>query len=310
MLLRSLTRPVLGLLGLCLFGQCLLAGTSGAQQGGIEVFAANTLFASGTRVSATGIFERKGTLMSGTSEVPDPLGASRTDSRLILGVDHGLRSNVTVSALFPWVHKDLTTTAGDTTSSGIGDVALMAKWRPYKRDWRRGGFQISAVGGVETPTGVTDESEGGMQLPPELQPGLGAWNPFVAITSNLNFDRVRFDGNVFYKENTEGSQDYEKGDFFSAELDAAYRFWHEQYPGPTAKAKVGVQWRREDRATLAGMSVANSGSTQVFLKTALSCHPVPNIDLSISADLPLSQDFNGTQLATDYRVFLRFGVRF
>lgn len=44
----------------------LLAPAVDAQDGGIEVFAAETLFASGTRVSLTHIYESKGSLRRGT----------------------------------------------------------------------------------------------------------------------------------------------------------------------------------------------------------------------------------------------------
>jgi len=84
-----------------------------------------------------------------------------------------------------------------------------------------------------------------------MQPGSGAWNPFAAVSATLDIARLRFDARAFYKRHGEGAQDLQPGDFVSLEVDAAYHFLHTRYPGPTASAKLGLQWRRQDRDELA-----------------------------------------------------------
>jgi len=281
-----------------------------AQDGGIEVFAAGTLFASGTRVSLSHIYESKGSFMSGSSGTSDPLDQELVEQRAVLGIDHGLLPDLTLSALIPWVSKDLDSNAGGADSAGLGDVALLGKWRIHKRDWNRGARHVSLIGGIELPTGVTNERGGGSRLAPEMQPGAGAWNPFFGVSTNLNLDRLRFDAQAFYKFNTEGAQDHEKGDFFALSLDGAYRFYHAKYPGPSASAKLGLQWRYQGRSEEAGVSLANSGSDELRLRSGLSWHPLPNIDISFSVEIPLYQDFNGEQLGLDYRTFTAIGIRF
>lgn len=290
----------------------LLAFTdsTAAQEGGIEVFAAGTLFARGTRVSLSHIYKRSGTLHDGDDEISDPLDRVFKEHRAVLAVDHGIHSNLTVSALVPIVYKELESDAGDVDSAGLGDVALLAKYRFIKNDWKRGAFMLSAIGGLELPTGATGERDAGFRLPPELQPGRGAWNPFVGLSANVNLNRYRFDANAFYKLNTEGSQDFEKGDFFALELAAAYRFLHTKYPGPSASARIGLQWRHEGRSEQDGASLDNSGSDELRLRPGLGWHPKPNIDIALAVDIPLHQDFNGQQLGLDYRTFLAIGIRF
>ena len=287
-----------------------LGGPAFSQEGGIELLAAETLFDGGTRVSVSHIYKSKGTLFRGSDEVPDALDRVLEEHRVVAAVDHGLRPDLTISALLPFVTKKLESNAGDADSSGVGDMALLAKFRAYKRDWKRGAFHISTIAGIEAPTGETDEKEGGSRLPPQLQPGLGSWNPFFGLSTNLNLDRLRFDALAFYKVNTEGSQDFEKGDFFALEVDAAYRFLHTKYPGPTASAKLGLQWRHEDNAERNGSTVADSGSEELLLRPGLTWHPKPNIDISLAVDVPLYQDFDGEQLGLDYRTFLGIGMRF
>lgn len=281
-----------------------------AQDGGIEVFAAEPLFSSGTRVSLTHIYETKGSLYRGSNEISDPLDRERDEHRVVLGIDRGLKPDLTVSALVPYVVLDFESDAGDADSSDFGDVALLGKYRFYEENWPQSTFNVAFIGGVETPTGSTSESEGGSRLPPGLQPGSGSWDPFVALSSNLSQGRYRLDASAFYKLNTEGAQDFDRGNFFSLSLDGKYRFWHEQYPGPTAGVKLGLQYRYEGRAEQDGTNVANSGSSEIRGRTGFSWHPAANIDVSFNVEIPLYQDFNGEQLALDYRTFLALGIRF
>lgn len=288
----------------------LSQGVAHSQEGGIEVFAAGTLFDQGTRVSVSHIFKRSASLVRGRDEVSDPLDQVLEEHRLVAAVDHGLRPELTLSALFPFVSKRFDSNAGDVDSAGVGDVALLAKYRAYKRDWKRGALNVSLIGGLELPTGETSARSGGARLSPGLQTGQGSWNPFFGLATNVNLNRLRFDALAFYKLNTEGSQDFEKGDFLVLEVDAAYRFLHTKYPGPTASAKLGLQWRHEGRATQSGGAIANSGSDELRLRSGLGWHPAPNIDITLAVDVPLYQDFNGTQLGLDYRTFLAVGIRF
>lgn len=287
-----------------------LTGLATAQEGGIEVFAAETLFATGTRGSISHIFKRKGKLLQGSDSVPNTLDLRRDEHRIVAAVDHGIRPDLTISALFPFVTKELESNSGDLSGSGFGDLALLAKYRAYKQDWPRGAFHLSTIGGVEIPTGETDERDGGTRLPPELQAGLGSWNPFIGLSANLNLNRYRFDALALYKLNTEGAQDFEKGDFVSLQADAAYRFYQAKYPGPSASARLGLQWRHEGKSKLAGLTLADSGSEAFLLNAALGWHPAPNIDISLAIDLPLHEDLEGTQLGLDYRTFLALGIRF
>ena len=200
------------------------AAPSSAQEGGIEVLSAPTLFEGGTRVSIAHVYRRRDGLIDGTDDVTDPLDRTREEHRLVLGLDHGVRPDVTLSALVPFAWNDLDSNAGDLGGEGVGDIAILAKVRAYKRDWSKSAFNLTLIGGIETPTGDTGERAGGSRLPPDLQPGSGSWDPFAAIASNINLERLRFDARVFYKLNTEGTQDFQNGDFFSLELDGAYRY--------------------------------------------------------------------------------------
>jgi len=285
-----------------------------SQEGGIEVFAAETLFEQGFRISESHLYKRAGGLYSGSNRIGDPLGRLFEEHRAVTGIDYGLLPGLTLSALVPVVHKQQEQLNGgrsETLSSfGLGDIAFLGKYRIYKNDWKRSAFHFAIIGGLEVPTGATNARENGVRLAPSLQPGSGSWDPFAALSANLSLDRLRFDGLLFFKANTEGTQDFSDGDFFAAEVSAAYRFWHEKYPGPSASAKLGLQWRHHERAETRGQIVANSGAEETVLRAGLTFHPVPRMDLTLSVDVPVYRDFNGQQLGRDVRTFLALGIRF
>jgi hypothetical protein len=281
-----------------------------AQDGGIEVFSAETIFHGGTRASSSYTYKTKGSLHRGSNEISDPQSRKLDEHRIVVSVDHGFRPELTASLLVPYVHRTLNTNGQDSTGSGLGDVAFLIKYRAWKRDWKRSASHFALITGMETPTGKTNERDNGTLLTPSLQPGSGSWDPFAGVLTNLSLDRFRFDGVLFYKANSEGSQGFEEGDFLSVEIDGAYRFLHKTYPGPSASVKVGFQWKHQERSKQNDLSLASSGSDEFVVRTGLTWHPVPRLDITSSVDLPLYQKFNGEQLARDIRVFMGFGIRF
>jgi len=288
------------------FAACPLA----AQEGGIEVFTGETLYSSGTRVSLSEIWRSEEGLLRGSEDVPDPLHRRFEERRAVLGIDHGLRRGLTLSALVPHVSQELDSSVDKLKSSGPGDVALFAKHVFQRRDWQRSAIRSALIAGVEVPTGKTSERASGARLDPSLQPGSGSWDPFVGIATTLELDRLRLDAVAFYKENTEGAQDFEAGDRFTLGLKGRYHVLHTRYPGPTVGARIGLEWVHTARAEDGGESVLNSGGEELLLRLGANWHPRPDLDLSLDVGLPLYEDLRGEQLGLDKRIQFSLGWRF
>lgn len=286
------------------------APLASAQQGAIELFAGETLFAEGWRAGWTQIESQREGLMSGTHSVDDPDQERRRDSRSVLLLDYGILPELTLSLLVPFVSKDLRSNAGNESSSNLGDVALAAKYLLHRNRWHGGAFNWSVVGGVELPSGKDDEYSNEKLLPTYMQSGAGATSPFLATSITYGEGRMRYDATLFVKVNGEGAQEREQGTFLSANAAVGYRFWHETYPGPTAKAKLGVEYRTQGHSEVAGVSDPNSGSDLFLLKAGLSAHPRPDIDLSLNVEVPVIEDYNGEQLGQDTRFLFSLALRF
>jgi hypothetical protein len=291
------------------FFTILFGATISAQEGGIELFAGETIHRSGRRVSITEIY-KKDVLHSGSREVGSSSRNRWTEKRTVLGFDYGLWPDLQVSILVPYVYRKLRVAGVRTKGDGLGDTALLVKKRVYKQDWRQGSLNVALVVGGELPTGETGETTRGVRNRPRAQPGNGAWNPFFALAANLGSGLARYDALLFYKVNTEGAQRVEDGDFFVASLNAAYRFLNVEYPGPTLGAGVGLKFQHRGRTEVAGVSVGNSGSDVFFFHAGISAHPRPNLDLTFGLDLPIAEDYNGTQLGREIQAALTFAIRF
>ncbi|MEE3055010.1 MAG: transporter, partial [Planctomycetota bacterium] len=167
-----------------------------AQDGGIEVISGNTIFESGSRVSLSHLYSSR--------------GSSMEEHRAVLGFNHGVTPELSLSLLLPALQK----VSGHQRSEGLGDAALLGKYRFFSEYWKQSAFHASAIGGLELPTGSTRERDGETLLEPSMQLGTGSVDAIGGLALTLSIERFRFDAQMLYKANTEGSHDYSEGDFF------------------------------------------------------------------------------------------------
>lgn len=285
-----------------------------AQQGGIELFAGETLFVGGTRLSATYLRQEGGGLLRSTSSTSSPDGLEVDRDVVVFGAMHGIRRGTDITLLVPVLRTDAAFGAPpartETDHVGLGDVSLTIRQRIYHDVWDRGAFATSVLVGTQAPTGEDDERRDGVLLPANLQAGSGSWDPFAGLATTFELDRLRIDANAFYLSPTEGTQQFEAGDVFSATLTVGYRALMTQYPGPTISTKLGVRYRREGRARQAGAALQGFGREEIALRAGATWHPIPNVDVVFTFELPVYQDVNELQPETDFRVIAGFGYRF
>ncbi len=291
-----------------------VAAPAAAQQGALELFVGETLFVSGTRVALTWLRQEGGELVSGSDGVPNPSGLERDRDVLVASVATNVRRGLDVALVLPWAVASGTFERGggvlSTDNRGIGDLAIVFKQRVYHEVWNKGAWNAALLGGVETPTGDTSGRTAGALDPPNLQPGSGSWDPFIGLASTYESGRMRLDAQLFWQRFGEGEQDNRPGDVFSAEFDIGYRVLMTRYPGPTLSTKAGMRYRNIGRGQRSGLPLSNSGGEELAALVAAGWHPSPEWDVSFRLEAPLYADWNGTQIATDYRALVGVGIRF
>lgn len=281
---------------------------------GLGVFSAETIFEDGKRITLTHVYRRRAELYRGYDRVHDGRRRVLRENLITLGLEYGLRRDLTLSLFVPLVERTLENRDGAQRTKddtlGLGDVAAAAKFRFLRITWPRSAFNLALTAVVAAPTGEARERKDGALLPPEVQSGSGAWSATLAFATTLSLNRFRADAGLRYQASSEGEQDLTKGEVLVATVSADYRFWHEKYPGPTAKISGGLVYRYENESRVSGRPVHDSGSDVLSLKLGITSHPVPQVDLVIEVDLPLAQRYRGEQLGRGTATTLGFGFRF
>src|SRR5687767_8154277 len=107
-----------------------------AQEGALDVLDGETLYEDGWLFTLGYERVEKGTLLDGRDRESDPLDRRQIDEAAVLSAHYGLRHDLQLSLIAPWVRRslELDDPAGPDryASSGLGDVTVAAKWRIHR----------------------------------------------------------------------------------------------------------------------------------------------------------------------------------
>ncbi len=251
-------------------------------------------------------------------------------------VAYGLTENLTVVGRMPYVHHDdviqpedqggVTVLEDQGDAGGFGDFMLLGVlklWGPAA-----GGLQVSAIFGIECPTGRTDaETLQFDRFAFEHQPGSHSWDPLGGVAVSLVQDGWSFHANATYLHTTEGRQGTDLGDMVNYNLAAVYRIAHDDFysqPCPHCQAdglrrplhgccghwgraldlvvELNGVWQEEH--VLGGLTDRDSGGHVLWVSPGLRyTHHKPWCIYS-SCGLPIAQDQNGVNREVNLRIVL------
>ena len=297
------------------WAMALLAGAAPAlaQEGSLDVLDGETLYEGGGLFTLGHEFERREGLRRGRDRVSDPLERRLDSHTLAFGAHYGLRYNVQLSAIVPYVHRALTleNPAGPdrVSEEGLGDAALVVKWRYLRLDDVGRATNFALLAGLELPTGDDDPPSGAPVQREDFQIGSGSWDPSLGAAVTHEPGRWRFNAAVLYQRNGQGTRDFKVGDELFAELAAGNRFWLEPYPGPFMRFDALLRYRHAWKARQDGDAVDDSGGDVLTAGATLAFRPRPTLDFQIFLEVPIYQSLEGTQLEEDWSVFFAFGLR-
>ena len=216
------------------------------------------------------------------------------------------------------MRKQLTTTENgvkqDISNTGISDVTLNFKYALWQRDALNKTTRLAAFAGVKFPTGSTDErGDSGKLLPASLQLGTGSWDFPFGLSFTRSTGRFGLNADVFYRVKTKHEVSSEArsrsigtisfGNQFNYDLALGYRLYPAQYE--TYREKV-VNLYLEINGQVNGKNEVEkktdqtSGGHTIFLSPGLQWVPLQNLLVEASVQLPVFEDFNGTQLGNDF----------
>lgn len=197
------------------------------------------------------------------------------------------------------------------TDFGLGDIALFAKYRFFKKDYYLNSRQVAFQIGLKLPTGADDlKDEQGNRFPQPLQLSSGSVDYRFILLFTEARNRLVFTGDAGYNLKTEANK-FEFGDVFNYDFAAKFRVhpsrYTDKYPVNDLYVFLEVNGIVSQKSKINGNDIDDSGGHQLFLSPGIQFFPLENILLEIGIQIPVLQDLNGTQLGTDFN--FRTGLR-
>jgi hypothetical protein len=250
-------------------------------------------------------------LLSGRKSVDNPLRERGETIRTTIAIDASPFPRWSFMGAFPHVRSRASFNGGLQRADGPGDALVLAQYAVYQDRAIRPRRQVRLSGGLELPTGETKaEDARGVRLPASQQPGSRSTDGFAGASATWGLPRLSLYGDASWK--IQGGAAYQFGDAFSlnAGLNAPLGSW-------SLTAELSAEAVGRDRSSLPGPGVLpshkvrDSGHEAAYAAPGLQWRPARGWTLSLGAQLPLYQNYRGTQLAVDVNwtaaVFARFG---
>jgi hypothetical protein len=245
----------------------------------------------------------------------DPLNQGRSVDEVVVpfvGV-YGFTAKSSILVKVPIIYRELKTAGGALRSDqGPGDVTLLGKHRFFTHNFKGGTSRVSAIAGLELPTGDDNARDSLGLLPKGIQLGSGSVDVIAGGTYTLQTLDHQFDMDLRYIFNNEANN-FEFGDVFKYNLAYQKRIW----PSLLPDKGIYSQWNAvlelngvyERKSELGGNTVANSGGNTVYLSPGIQFVSKRSV-VEFSFLYPVVQNLHGSQLEADYSLALSFRYNF
>jgi len=193
--------------------------------------------------------------------------------------------------------------------SGFSNAILSVKYSLFKNDSKR--FFISSSLGAKIPFYTNPIYRDGVQLPIEVQPTVGAFGTVVQLflVKEKPVNGIRYFVTGRMELNSRNNQDYKLGSSIFTSFFFSKHLMFSWLKGDwTTILQIRNEIRNKDK-TVNGWK-ESSGSTIFYFAPQINYTIREKWNVSIMVDLPVYQNFNGTQLATKYGMSLNFARDF
>lgn len=217
------------------------------------------------------------------------------------------------------------------SESGLGDVAVVAHWRPVEKIEGDLTWSWGLLGGVKLATGDSDqlaaeleeheaeehgheegeepghEEEGGIH-PHDLALGSGSTDVLLGTTFHLGKGRLFFEASLQYALRSEGDFDYRFANDTNLELGAGGFLWLEHGRSFALKATLSSEKKGQDE--IQGERVEDTSRSTLYLGPAISYSHHDRFFGELFVDFPVDQDNSSLQIVPDLRARLALTARF
>ena len=290
----------------------ICARRAGAQGAAPET--APPLFPGGALVSYNSIFSTRGTFAASAGNIP----ATARPTFAHEGLFHftwGFHPDFDLTVLVPVVTNRFDANASAFRSTrggtGLGDVALLVKYRFYRRDSERGTTQASATFGPKIPTGSTSlRGTNGLLLPAGLQPGSGSTDFFLAAnwtyTGLFNIRRLVADEDFHAALRSQGTRQTRLGSEIASRFWLSYRPYESNNVAREWFIGPALTWVHMQDDRISGLTQSGSGGDVLLAGVTNYLGLRPGLHVWVGADWDVAHSTGPTFMPV--RRHISFGI--
>ena len=234
---------------------------------------------------------------------------------LVSVLGFGVTPKLAVFGVLPYVDKELDITLGgnriNRSAGGFGEMTMFGRYTVVQRDRPGQTFRVAPFAGFKAPTGEDKRQDSLGMLPPQLQPGTGAWDLFGGVVVTYQTFDLQLDGQVSYRVNNKANG-FDPGDEFHLDGSLQYRLAPKSLGDGVPNYFYGVlemNLVHRDRNKISGIPDADSGGTSIYLSPGLQYVTKRWIAEGV-VQLPLVQDLHGDALENDFVLRAGFRINF
>jgi hypothetical protein len=192
---------------------------------------------------------------------------------------------------------------------GVGDVSVLARYKPFVGHGMESTYILSLVGGVKLPTGRTDgrDSQGGL-LDAHVQLGTGSTDLLMGASGFAAIGQTAFIVNLLGGFAGKGSNGHQFGNSLNYDATVRYGILPEDYDSPQLFATMSVNGELRGYERQDGAIDENSGGNVVYVSPGFQLFITPALTFELSYQYAIIHTLYGQQLGEDYR--LMSGLQF
>lgn len=229
---------------------------------------------------------------------------------------YALSSTFSIASLVPVPrrHSEQITSQGKLVHGnqfGIGDVALLARFKPYVGHGMESTYILSIQGGMKLPTGRTDgrDSQGEL-LDPHVQLGTGSTDFLMGASGFAANERFAFIANFLGGFTGKGANGHQFGNTLNYDATVRYRLWPEGYDSPQFFLTFSLDGEMRGYELLDGVVNPNSGGNVVYASPGIQVFLATGLTLELSYQEAVLHNLYGQQLGEDYRLMSGLQILF
>ncbi len=253
-------------------------------------------------------YNNLGSVVVGNKLLNDDTRTRLTKTGLIR-LEYGLTKRWAFSGLFTFVRQaekiSFNNISNNVFGQGIGDIVLMSQFNILNNVDRK----ASIGGGIKFPTGSIGEFNETLDLllPPDLQPGTGAWD-FIAVAqfleNNVFFENLNLSAGTTYRITTaaprfDQQQQYKFGNILQSFVGFNRPIYLDK---ALITPQITARYRYAFHDQTNGFKTTNTGGHWVYLIGGVETFFNKKFGISLTAEVPVYWNLEGVQLTTTYKL--------